>query len=193
MSESLILNKLIETTTSENTLEILRKQQESIKEQLKEQQLINNNLYQSLINSGILKRITSSTSANIYDSFRQNHFTNQNDYGASTTLSSLIENNHNNNNNNNLSNNGLNSLLPFNDMFNGMGSVFEKFFGSKFWIYALIALFIGITFTFFACFCIYCFCCSRLGRFFCCLKCNSFSSGSKKKEAESRKLNKCCI
>ena len=193
MSESLILNKLIETTTPENILEILKQQQESIREQLKEQQLINNNLYQSLINSGILKRImTSSTPTNVYDSFRQNHFTNQNDYGASTTFSSLLENNQINNVNHNSNGNTLNSMLPFNDMFTGMSSVFEKLFGSKFWIYALIALFIGITLTFFACFCIYCFCCSKLGRFFCCLKCSSFSKGSKKKEAEACRL-KCCI
>lgn len=192
MSDSLILNKLIETTTSESAIEFLKKQQEQLQRQLEQQELLNQNLYKSLLDSGLLRQATTSTVANLYDSFRQNHYTfNPNQYSPPTTLSSLI--NHNLNYNNGLVGGGLNSLLPFNEMFNGMGSVIEKLFGGKFWIYGIIAIFISIIFVFFACFCIYCCCCSRLGRtLMCCMKLPSISkSSSKKKEAEGNK--KCCF
>ncbi len=185
MSESLILNSLLKTTTTENTLELIKNQQELLKKELQEQQIINKKFYQSIIDSGILKQITSSTSPNIIDSFQANHYTNnQNEYIPPTTLANLISNNKNNN--------GINSMLPFNDMFTGMGSVFEKLFGSKFWIYAFIALFICVAFSMFACFCIYCCCCSRLGRLVCCFKCSSFSGNNSKKKEANRK-SKCCI
>ena len=182
MSKSLILDKLMETTTSENTLELLKKQQEQIQRQLQQQELINNNLYQSLINSGILKRITTSTTANIFDSLQQNHFT-LNEYEAPTTLANLLNN----------YKNPLTSLLPFSDMFNGMSSVFERLFGSKLMIYAIIGMFFLLVFGCFVCFLGYCCCCTRIGRYLtCCFQCNLLpkKGNSKKKEAEAKR---CCI
>ena len=200
---SSILQNLLTTTTqvttklTENALELLKYQQSQLEKKLLQQELINANLYQSLIDSGyITNRIgstsTTSNNLNILEMLKQRG----------------ILNNHNNNsiNKNGITSsdssnsvNGLASMLPLNDVFTGLSTVFEKFFGTKMWIYILLAFFIASIFLFIFCFCLYCFCCSKIGRTLCCLNCSSFLSlfkkNSKKKLAKDSDSNrlKCCI
>lgn len=194
---SSFLNGLL-TSTTENPLEVIKRQQEQIQRQLLQQELLNTNLYQSLLNSGILQNnnlkaplpITStSTATNILNLLQNNNLLNGDLLGKlgakQTTASNAISN----------SLNGLASILPLNDAFTSLGSVFEKLFGTKFWIYALLALLIGILFTMISCFCMYCCCCNRFGRnLLCCCKCHSFSKSSnkKKKALEDSKRFNCC-
>ena len=191
----------ITSTMTENALELLKYQQDQLQKQLLKQELLNANLYQSLLDSGILSnnneaafnaasnQITS-TAANILDILKNRGYLNQ----QATTSSTL----------NNLSSftSNLQSFLPLGDMFSGFSSIFEKMFGTKFWLYALVAILTGTFFTCIACFCMYCLCCSNFGRtLMCCLKCGWFSwfkrangNSSKKKESKDNtgKL-KCCI
>jgi hypothetical protein len=182
MPDSIILNKLLETTT-ENTIEYLKQQQREIKKQLMEQEVLNKSLYESILKYGFPRNeatiattvpsIASSTS--LLDSLKQkfNLLTTaaSNTAAPSAPVSNI---------------NSLTSLLPFGDMLSGIGSVFQKLFGSEYWVYWLLAILISLLFTIITCCCIYCCCCSRIGRsLMCCCKCGGFSSSSSKK----KKLN----
>ena len=209
-----LLQSLFSTTTkitstmTENALELLKYQQDQLQKQLLKQELMNANLYQSLLDSGIISnnndaafnavsnQITT-TASNILDILKNRGYLNQHD--KATTSSTL-------NNLGSLTSN-LQSFLPLGDMFSGFSSIFEKMFGTKFWLYALVAILTGTFFTCIACFCMYCLCCSNFGRtLMCCFKCgwlswfkrasSSSSSSSiikKKASKDDVKKFKCCI
>lgn len=223
---SKIIDSIIATTTrlsstiahsSEHSIDFLKQQQMLIKQHLENQQLLNNNLYESLLNTGLMKHDAAAASSNgvnhlnslgsslatstakmtnnILDLLRQNRavsnsFSNLGFGSSSTPSNSLMGGN-------------LTSMLPLGDLFTNLSGVFERLFGTKFWIYALIAILSGLIFTFIACFCMYCCCCTRLGRtLMCCCRCGSFSFGSSSKSSAKKKkkklmanesTGKCCI
>jgi len=194
---STILNGIMATTDS--ALELLKQQQRELQKKLLHQEMINANLYEHLINSGIiqsnlLKTTTSSmsTSANLLELLKNR--------GILSHDSNNMYSSGRQDTNNSLQSFG--SILPINDVFTSLGIVFEKLFGSKFYIYAILAIFIGILFTMIACFCMYCCCCSKLGRgLMCCLKCTSFTKSVakttyKQKQKGNENANKralCCV
>ena len=168
MSSSLILNGILSTTT-ENTLEILRQQQNELQKQLIEQQSLNKDLYKTLIKSGILKRVSTTTVSSFLEQLRENGFELEDD----------LSNSRNSGNRPFYDGNKMHPLLPLNEMLNGISSVFEKLFGSKFWIYALLIIFVVFVVTVITCLCLYCCCCSRFGRgILCCCKWNKKSTNS---------------
>ena len=185
----------ITSTMTENALDLLKYQQSQLQKQLLKQELLNANLYQSLLDSGILSsnseaafkaasnQITTTTS-NIFDILKNRGYLNQNSHGPNSTLEKLQ------------------SFLPRGDMFSGFSSIFERLFGSKFWLYVLLAILMGTFFTCIACFCMYCLCCSKFGNsIMCCLNCGwlswlkrLLSSTCKKKDLKSDPNKfKCCI
>lgn len=204
------------TSIADNELENLKLQQKQLQQQLLKQELINTNLYQSLIDSGLIQlnnlRAVATTArttvANFLDVFQSNRgggggggvggivdgHTNTGGLLAKASLDGSTS--HTNRLYDNYYDQGtsrltsLASILPLNDMFTGLGSVFEKLFGTKFWLYGLFAIFICIILTFLVCCCTYCCCCTNVGKFFsCCFKCfkcfncfKSSSSSSKKKK-----------
>jgi hypothetical protein len=187
--------------TTDNALELLKQQQNELQKKLLHQEMINANLYEHLINSGIiqsnlLKTTTTSmtTSANLLELLRNRGILNHD--------SSNIYSNGRHETHPNSSLHGFGSILPINDVFTSLGMVFEKLFGSKFYIYAILAIFIGILFTMIACFCMYCCCCSKLGRgLMCCWKCTKFTkSVAKTSYKQKQKANEnatksalCCV
>lgn len=183
---SILINRLLSSTTTENPLEVIKRQQEQIQRQLLQQELLNTNLYQSLLISGLLQNnnlraplpVTppTTTASNILNLLQNRNLLNSNLLGnlgsnnGETTSATSIGNSLNN----------LASILPLGDAFSSLGTVFEKLFGTKFWIYAVLALVIGILFTIVSCFCMYCCCCSKLGRnLLCCCKWSKMSKSSK--------------
>lgn len=187
----------ITSTMTENALELLKYQQSQLQKQLLKQELLNANLYQSLLDSGILSsnseaafkeasnQITT-TASNVLNILKNRGFLGQN-VNHDSNISPLEK---------------LQSFLPLNDMFSGFSSIFEKLFGTKFWLYALLAILTGTFFTCIACFCMYCLCCSKFGNsIMCCLNCGWLSwfkriknSTSKKKELKTDPNKfKCCI
>jgi hypothetical protein len=206
-SQSLIKSLLASTTKvtstlTENALDLLKYQQSQLQKQLLKQELLNANLYQSLLDSGIL-------SGNNEAAFRD--ASNQITTTASNLLDILKNKGYLNNNNNNGRNLGspierLQSFLPLGEIYTGFSGIFERLFGTKFWLYALMAIVTGTFFTCIACFCMYCLCCSKFGNsIMCCLNCGwlkwlkklttTHASTSKKKELKSESNNKfkCCI
>lgn len=196
MSESILQSLLTSTTKftttqTENALELLKYHQSQLEKKLLQQELINANLYQSLIDSGYITHRTASSSTvssnlNILDMLKGKN--------GLKTSSSLT------NSDSSSSLNGLSSMLPLNDVFTGLTNVFEKFFGTKMWIYVLLAIVIASFLIFIFCFCMYCCCCSKIGRnLMCCWKCTSFGSlfKSKKKKKSANgnddKRFSCCI
>ncbi|CAF0706844.1 unnamed protein product [Brachionus calyciflorus] len=198
-SSSNLLNGLFSTTT-ENPLEVIKRQQEQIQRQLLQQELLNNNLYQSLLNSGLIQngksqfQLTSTTTQSSLLNLLQNRNLLSGLSGSGETTASPIISN---------SLSSLASIFPLGDAISGLGSVFEKLFGTKFWIYAFLIITIGICFIIVSCFCIYCCCCNSFGRNLCKCCCmlskikkstKSSSSKKKKKELENDgKKSKLCI
>lgn len=211
-SQSLIQSLLASTTKAtsaltENALDLLKYQQSQLQKQLLKQELLNANLYQSLLDSGIL-------SGNNEAAFRaaSNQITT-----TATNILDILKNkgylNNQNNGNNNNRNIGaaspierLQSFLPLGEIYTGFSGIFERLFGTKFWLYALMAILMGTFFTCIACFCMYCLCCSKFGNsIMCCLNCGwlkwlkkattSHASTSKNKELKSDSESKfnCCI
>lgn len=190
---SAILNGLLSSTT-ENPLEVIKRQQEQIQRQLLQQELLNSNIYNSLLNSGLiqgpnnqkplLQLTTTSTQPNLLNLLQNRNLLNG--YGE-TTGSPIISN----------SLSSLASIFPLGDAFSSLGSVFEKLFGTKFWIYAFLAITIGILFTIVTCFCMYCCCCNSFGQKLCkcCCKLSKIGKTSKKKKKEvdnnNKKLKNC--
>jgi hypothetical protein len=213
-SQSLIQSLLASTTKvtstlTENALDLLKYQQSQLQKQLLKQELLNANLYQSLLDSGILSgnneaafklasnQITS-TATNILDVLKNKGYlnNNHNNHNNRVDLSSPIER--------------LQTFLPLGEIYAGFSGIFERLFGSKFWLYALLAIVTGTFFTCIACFCMYCLCCSRFGNgLMCFLNCSwlkwlkkrvtfSASASKKKKElkssvSDSNNKFKCCI
>ena len=207
-SSSSILNALLASSTTRTSptvkaltyiadteLELLKYQQAQLQHKLVEQQLINSNLYQSLIDSGIIKlnnvkTLATSTRTAISNLIQMLQQQQQQD-SSKHQLSSIDDSG-------GISDGGgadshagggagLSSILPVNDIFNGLSYVFEKLFGTKFWIYAILILF-ALFMIMFACFCMYCCCCSRIGRSLCCIQSkltNCFSSSSKSSKSSS--------
>lgn len=182
-STSILLNGILSVpTTTESQLDVLRRQQEELQRQLLKQEILNTNLYQSLIDSGFLRSSSTSTSTvvanNILDLFGKNRnslMNNFNNKNVASTFDSATSN---------LTN--LASILPLGDMFSSLGSVFEKLFGTKFWIYMLFAILIGTMFTIVWCFFMYCCCCNKVGKMLCCCRFgNLFSTSSKKKKKKA--------
>ncbi|RNA19955.1 hypothetical protein BpHYR1_051496 [Brachionus plicatilis] len=178
MSDSALLNGLLSTTT-ENPLEVIKRQQEQIQRQLLHQEFLNNNIYQSLLNSGFIQNgnihnknfqlTTTSTQPSLLNLLKNRQFLN----GLETTASptSLFS---------------LASIFPLFEGISSLGDVFEKLFGTKFWIYAFLAIIVGIMFIIVTCFCMYCCCCNSLGRTFCkcCCKLSKLKKNRKKKKKE---------
>lgn len=216
-TSSSILSALLSTTSSQtikhltkiadNELENLKLQQKQLQQQLLKQELINTNLYQSLLDSGILQlnslravaTTAKTTVANFLDVFQSRHGGGGPGGGGLTASIDGYGSNMNRfydgeslHGTSRLT--GLASILPLSDIFTGLGSVFEKFFGTKFWIYGILAIFVCIILTFVVCFCTYCCCCTNFGKLFtCCFRClkcfNCFkcckTSSSKKKKMKA--------
>jgi hypothetical protein len=79
----------------------------------------------------------------------------------------------------------LSALWPgTGNVVDGLGSMFERVFGFKFWFSSLVALIVLVALGFLICFCTYCCCCTPVGRL--CCKCSLFGRyfGAKKKSGE---------
>lgn len=186
MSESALLNGLLSTST-ENPLEVIKRQQEQIQRQLLHQEFLNNNLYQSLLNSGFIQNgnvqsknyqyTTTSTQSNLLNLLQNRQLFNGLSSETTASPTSLFS---------------LASIFPLIEGIGSLGDVFEKLFGTKFWIYAFLTIIIGIMFIIVTCFCMYCCCCNSLGRSFCkcCCKLSKFKKNTKKKKIEFEKENK---
>ena len=137
MSDTLLIKKLIETSTYD-TLDYLKQQQLAIQKQLMEQEILNKNLYERLFNSGFLTTAstTLATSTSFLESIKKKF--NLNDKDSSTSEPSVT--------NTGSSANILSSILPFGDMLNGISQIFTKLFGSEYWMYWFLAIFIGNVF-----------------------------------------------
>ena len=197
-----------------NTLEFLENQQRLIHEKLQSQELLNSKLYESLLKSGIIdlndnvssgqkvRNILSSTpvtkaAKSIFDLLNHKSELNENNLRVSQTSTfSPLHDLSRDRTTGQMGNTGMASMLPLGHMVTNLNSIFEKLFGTKFWIYALIAILAGLLFTFIACFCMYCCCCSRIGRtLMCCCKCSGFDCKKSKKSmaANNSRCLKCCI
>lgn len=131
------ITKIMKTTT-EDPLELLKRQQSAIQKQLLNQELLNKHLYESLFNAGFLTTtryttIAQHSSTNFLDSIKQK--LNFNNALSTSTDSSVIAKP------NNL--NPLAAMMPFGDIFKGINSILSSLFGSEYWIYWLMALTIG--------------------------------------------------
>lgn len=169
-----------------------RKLQQQLQQQLMQQQMYNANLYQNLLNSGLLNNnnnnlnnnanllIRSTTQQAITSACANcaNAVSNSLETIQTTTKSALNFFNYGNSASGN-----MNSILGLNDIYKNFGQVFEQLFGSKFLIYALLTIIAGIALAFILCYCFYCCCCSNyFSRFcFCCKK-----KTSKKKKLSSK-------
>lgn len=140
MSESLLIPKLIETSTF-NTLDYLKQQQLAIQKQLMEQEILNKNLYERLFNSGFLTTAstTLATSTSFLDSIRKKFNLNDNESSTSEPNVTKAQSGAN----------ILSALLPFGDMMSGISQIFTKLFGSEYWMYWFLAIFIGKIIYFF--------------------------------------------
>lgn len=205
-SSNLLNGVLPSMTTAANlvadkTIEFLKQQQEQLQRQLLKQEILNTNLYQSLIDSGVIPavRTTTSSTSNLLELLKNRSLlnglskTDNNQGSGSSSASSAF------NSAPNLAN--LASILPLSDAFSSLGTVFEKLFGTKFWIYILFALLIGTGFLIISCLFMYCCCCNRFGKVLCCCRFGSWFGGgsrsskkSKKKQAlEDASKIKCCV
>ena len=132
-SQSLIKSLLASTTKvtstlTENALDLLKYQQSQLQKQLLKQELLNANLYQSLLDSGIL-------SGNNEAAFRD--ASNQITTTASNPLDILKNKGYlSNNNGRNLGSpiERLQSFLPLGEIYTGFSGIFERLFGTKFWL-----------------------------------------------------------
>jgi hypothetical protein len=106
--------------------------QQQLQQQLLQQQLFNSELYQKLLNSGLLQKNNQQIQP----------------IQQATTQSTFLSGN-------NGVTSSLNSMLKLNDF----GSLFENLFGSKFMLYGLIIMVVGMVVIFIVCYCIYCCCC----------------------------------
>ena len=177
----------IARSTTESALEQIRRNQEQLQKQLSHQEYLYQNLlnYGLLLNSGNQGSATTSTlSNNLLNLINKRHQF----FGGSDDTDSRS------------------SFLPLGSIFAGFGSVFEKLFGTRFWFYSLVIVFVCILLLLVVCFCMYCCCCTPLGRF--CCKCptfgscfktkkkstgsNKFGFGTSKKIEEKNKL-RCCV
>lgn len=205
---SILLNGVLPSMTTaanlvaDKTIEFLKQQQEQLQRQLLKQEILNTNLYQSLIDSGVIPavRTTTSSTSNLLELLKNRSLlnglskTDDNQGSGSSSASSAF------NSAPNLAN--LASILPLSDAFTSLGTVFEKLFGTKFWIYILFALLIGTGFLILSCLFMYCCCCNRFGKVLCCCRFGSWFGGggsrsskkSKKKQAlEDASKIKCCV
>lgn len=205
-SSNLLNGVLPSMTTAANlvadkTIEFLKQQQEQLQRQLLKQEILNTNLYQSLIDSGVIPavRTTTSSTSNLLELLKNRSLLNglsktDDPQGSGSSSASSAFNSAPN-----LAN--LASILPLSDAFTSLGTVFEKLFGTKFWIYILFALLIGTGFLIISCLFMYCCCCNRFGKVLCCCRFGSWFGGgsrsskkSKKKQAlEDASKIKCCV
>lgn len=223
---SILLNGMLPSVTTaanlvaDKTIEFLRQQQEQLQRQLLRQEILNTNLYQSLIDSGVIPsfRATTTTTApsssnSLLDLLKNRSLlsglskTATGDDSSAAGSSSGASSSHSVVPN--LAN--LATILPLSDAFTSLGTVFDKLFGTKFWIYILMALLIGTAFLAISCFFMYCCCCNRIGKALCCCGlgggggcgslCGWFSNrggGSKKSRKKQQALDdtpriKCCV
>lgn len=198
-----------------HALELIENQQRLIHEKLNSQELLNTKLYESLLKSGLIDLNNENTSSNvqkvrnmlsstpatkvaksIFDLLNHKSELNENTLRvAQTSTFSPLHDLARDRNTNPAAAAGMASMLPLGDMVTNLNSIFEKLFGTKFWIYALIAILAGLLFTFIACFCMYCCCCSRLGRTLMCC-CSTFDCKKSKKSLAAKnspRCLKCCI
>ena len=172
----------------------LQLQQQQLQQQLLQQQLLNSNFYNSLMNSGMLEnKVTAKMNYNINSNncldCVQNKLVELVTQTAATTTnvdSSSKTNLFASSNTSNL----FSSILPINDIFNNLGSILEKLFGSKYIMYGFIGVIVTITILMFFCY-IYCCCCSKkncLEKIFCCCCCSCFPK-KKKKIIEKKKID----
>lgn len=206
-SSILLSGMLPSVTTAANlvadkTIEFLRQQQEQLQRQLLRQEILNTNLYQSLIDSGVIpsfrttttsSSVAAATSASnqLLDLLKNRSLLSglakttgsgsgtgdassssaaAGGSGASAVATSAF------NSVPNLAN--LATILPLSEAFTSLGTIFDKLFGTKFWIYILLALLIGTAFTIISCFFMYCCCCNRLGKALCCCRFGGGGSGN---------------
>lgn len=229
---SILLNGMFPSVTTaanlvaDKTIEFLRQQQEQLQRQLLKQEILNTNLYQSLIDSGVIPSFRTTTAAstsnnanNLLELLKNRSLLNglaktsgggasdsssaaASPSSVSTSLANSVPN---------LAN--LATILPLSEAFTSLGTVFEKLFGTKFWIYILVGLLIGTAFMVISCFFMYCCCCNRIGRALCCCRfggngngasgCTGWFSGrdggggkkTRKKQAldDSSSGFKCCV
>lgn len=190
---------------ADKTIEFLQMKQEHLERQLLKQEIRNTNLYQSLIDSGVIpggnlrtlaNTVATTTSSNILDFLKNRNLLNglkatssnggSSDSGggvdAASTLSGGL--------------NGLTSILPLGEAITSIGSVFEKLFGTKMWIYVILVTIIGIMLMIVTCFFMYCCCCNKFGKgLLCCCKFSGSSKKSKKKKQaiEDKSRLHCCL
>jgi hypothetical protein len=161
-------------STTESTLELIRRQQEQIQKQLSHQEY----LYQNLLQYGLVdpnrgrSPVSSTLSNNLLNLInKRNQFFDGTSSDASSSGSKTGFGA------------GLASFFPLGNMFNGLGSTLEKFFDVKPWFYSLVLVLIIVVLIISFCFCAYCCCCTPFGRM--CCKCSLFSKkNSKKKSCE---------
>jgi hypothetical protein len=156
-------------STTESTLELIRRQQEQIQKQLSHQEY----LYQNLLQYGLVdpnrgrSPVSSTLPNNLLNLInkRNRYFdgASSSEEGAKTGFGA-----------------GLASIFPMGNVFNGLGSVFEKFFDVKPWFYSLVLVLIIVILLISFCFCAYCCCCTPFGRM--CCKCSLSSKKKSKKK-----------
>lgn len=156
-------------TSTENALELIKRQQEQIQKQLSHQQY----LYQNLLNYGLLQQNNGQydVSGSGQSGNRQRFFFDSERKPSNTMLGGLSS-----------------AMLPFSNMFSGFGSILERLLGTKLWSYAIVVILIGVVLTMVACFCMYCCCCTPLGRI-CRCQCPRWCFLNKTKKKESNKSN----
>jgi hypothetical protein len=172
----------------------LQLQQQQLQQQLLQQQLFNTNFYNSLMNSGILQnKVTAKMNYNVNNNDCLDCV--QNKLVELTTQAAATSTNIDSTSKSNLfassnSSNLFSSMLPLNDIFNNLGTVIEKLFGSKYMMYAFFGVILTVTVLLFFCY-IYCCCCSKkncLEKLFCCCCCSCFRK-NKKKMIEKKKID----
>jgi hypothetical protein len=170
------------TTTIDSTLEYLKEQQNQLQRQLLKQEMLNSNLYQSLLNSGILQNGNQLKGAvsSVTTSYDFNESVNNGLATAAVTTVAAASTA------NQISRN-FPSMLPIEDMIGNLSSVFNTLFGTKFWIYALVAIIVVVVLTSLTCMFVYCCCCSNPCRnILCCCK-SPFSFNRKSKSSRKKK------
>ena len=171
----------------QNQLE--QQQLEQLQRHLLKQQMYNSNFYNNFMNSDFFQNRLTTPFSNAVNSKCFNCIENKlaTFTSQTVTVESTFETSSKANNIFAASNtNTFSSILPINDIYNSLGLIFEKFFGSKYLFYVIIGVLMTLTILILFCY-IYCCCCSKkscIEKMFCCCCCRC----SKKKSNEKKKL-----